>query len=211
MPWTIPQSPIVQPSGNRHHRVSDGVLPVTEFVLDDAAPLHASDCVLNPHPLTGNAAIFGFLFRRQFATTRFLGRLLDQDVEDREPLKAHILIQDASDRKGIRFVINQGFIMPLSRIGSTHEADDTPVVNQENVLDGMTFLLTTVIFGLFISIYGSLDGPFGAIMIKKGGWSTGAVSVGVTRVARRAGTASSRSNACRKIGRKSWSHLFASD
>lgn len=135
MPGTIPQSQIVQPSGNRHHRVTDGVSPVAEFVLDDAASLHAPDRVLNPHLLAGNAAVFGFLFSRQFPTTRFLGRLLDHDVDDREPLKAHILIQNASAREGIRFFINQCFIMPLSGIGGTQKADATAFVNQEKVLD----------------------------------------------------------------------------
>lgn len=211
MPGTIPQSQIVQPSGNGHHRITDDVSPVAEFVLDDAAALHAPDRVLNPHLLAGNAAVFVFLFSRQLPTTRFLGRLLDHDVDDREPLKAHILIQDASAREGVRFFINQGFIMPLTRIGGAQKADATAFINQENVLDRVTFLLATVILALFIRIYGSLDGSFGAIMIKKGGSEAGAVSLGTTSVASRAGTTSSCSKARSKIGRKSCSHLFASD
>lgn len=108
--------------------------------------------MLNPHFLPGNAAVFSFLVSRQFTTTRFLGRLLDQDVDDCEPLKAHVLIQAAADRELVRFLIHQCFIMPLARIGRTQKPDDTSSVNQENVLDGMTLLLATVIFGLFIRI-----------------------------------------------------------
>lgn len=201
----------MQPSGNRHQHVTDGISPVAEFVLDDAAALHAPDRVLNPHPLAGNAAVFVFLFSRQLPTTRLLGGLLDHDVDDRETLKAHILIQDASAREGVRFFIHQGFIMPLARIRSTQKADDTAFINQENVLDRVPFLLATVILALFIRIYRSLDGPFGAILIKKGGSWAGVVSRGTTSVASRAGTTSSCSNARSKIGRKRCSHLFASD
>ncbi len=97
MPRTIPQSQIVQPGGNRHHHVPDRVAPVAEFVPDDATALHAPNRVLNPHFLTRNTPVCFLLFGCAFTAARFLCWLLDRYVDDREPLKAHILIQDASN------------------------------------------------------------------------------------------------------------------
>src|ERR687885_1172657 len=53
----------MQPTRNFHHRVTDTVLPVTNFILDDTTTLHTTDCVLNPHFLARNATILFFLFR----------------------------------------------------------------------------------------------------------------------------------------------------
>src|SRR3712207_490876 len=101
--------------------------------------------------------------------------------------------------------------MPFSCMGPTQKADNTYIINQKNVFDGVAFLLATVIFRLFIRIYWSLDGSFGAIMIKKGVLSELGTSVSVTSVARREGSTSRRCKAVCKTGRNNWSHLFASD
>jgi Cu/Ag efflux pump CusA len=89
--------------------------------------------------------------------------------------------------------------------------DDTVFINQENVLDGMTFLLAAVILVLFIIIYWSLDNTFGPIMIKKGVPFPAGGAGAAASVASRAGTTSSCSKAWSKTGRQSWSHFFASD
>jgi hypothetical protein len=211
MPRTIPQSPIVQPGGDGHQHVADGVLPVAEFVLDNAAALHAPNRVLNAHFLAGNPAIFFLVFRCKLATTRFLCRLLDRYIVYRETLKAHILIQHTACRQRLLFVIDKRFVVPLPRIGCTHKPDHTRLINQEDILNRMAFLLTTIIFVLFIRIYGSLDSTFCPILIKKGASSAAGGSGAATSVARRTGTTSSCSNARSKTGRKSCNHLFASD
>ena len=77
MPGTKAQSEIMQSAGNGHHQITDRVLPVAHFVLDDPTPLHPTDSVLNPHSLARNATVLFFLFQRKFTTTRLLGWLLN--------------------------------------------------------------------------------------------------------------------------------------
>src|SRR5919199_718245 len=98
MPGTVPQPEIMQPTGDFHHQVTDRVVPVAEFVLDDTTPLHPTDGVLNPHSLARNATVLCFLFRRQFTTTRLLRWLLNGYCRDGKALKSHILIQGTIGR-----------------------------------------------------------------------------------------------------------------
>ena len=93
MPRTKAQSKVMQPTGNFHHHVPNIVLPVAEFVLDDATAFHTPTSMLNPHFLAGNALIFCFLLRGQFPTARLLRRLLDQHGRDRKALEPHVLIE----------------------------------------------------------------------------------------------------------------------
>lgn len=58
--------------------------------------------------------------------------------------------------------------MPLPRVGGTQKSNATIVVDEQDVLDGVTFLFSAVVFLLLIRVYWSLDGPFGTIMIKRG-------------------------------------------
>ena len=98
MPGTKAQSEIMQPARDFHHHVTDRVLPVADFVLDDTTTLHATDCVLHPHSLARNATVLFFLFRRKFTTTRLLGWLLNGYCRDGKSLKSHVLIQGTISR-----------------------------------------------------------------------------------------------------------------
>ena len=194
MPGTVPQAKIMQPAGDFHDQVADPRLPVADFVLDDATPLHTAHRVLNPHFLARYALVVRFLIIGQFTSTRFLCWLLDHDVCDRKSLKSHVLIQCASLRQCVRFIIDNGLFVPLSSIRPTQKANHTGVIDEQDVLDCMTFLLATVILCLFIGVYGSLDGTFRAIMIKKGEGAAGGAGA-VMMVARRAGSTSLWCNA----------------
>lgn len=86
----------MQTTGNRHHQVTDVVLPVAHFVLHQPAALHASHGVLDPYFLTGAAVVLGLLFVGQRATAWFLGWRLDMHAGNRKALKAHVLVQHAA-------------------------------------------------------------------------------------------------------------------
>lgn len=66
--------------------------------------------------------------------------------------------------------------MPLASIRCTQKLNATADIDEEDVLDGVTFLLAAVVFLLFIRVYWSLNRAFGTIMIKKGGSSVVGVS-----------------------------------
>jgi len=122
--------------------------------------------MLNPHLFARNKAILCSLLRCQFATTWLLGRLLDYHVLDCKSLKSHVLIQHTSSRQGVRFIINNRFVMPLPYICPAQKLNMTVLINQENVFDRMTFLLPTIVLILFVTIYGPLNGAFRTIVIK---------------------------------------------
>ena len=92
-------------------------------------------------------------------------------------------------------IIDNGLVVPLARIRATQKANHTSVIDQQDVLDRMPFLLPAVILRLFIRIYRSMDGTFRAIMIKKGVVAAGIAAGSVMSVARRAGSASICCNA----------------
>ena len=185
------QSQVMQSTGDLHHHVPDRVSPVAQFLLDDTTALHAAHRMLNSHLFACDAAILHLLLRCQFTTTWFLGRLLDRHVLDGKSLKSHVLIQDTSSRQDIRFIVNNRFVMPLPSIGSTQKANVAVFINQEDILDRVTLLLSTIILILLISIYGPLNGAFRTIMIKKGAPSSVEPSFSASTVARRGGIVSS--------------------
>ncbi len=211
MPGTIAQAKIMQPAGNFHHHVTDAVLPVADFVLHDPAALHPTDRMLNPHFLACNAAVLFFLFQREVATTGLLHWLAHRHRRDSKSLKPPVLIERTIRRQTIRCIINNRFLMPFSCIRWAHVLNDTRRSNQQNILYRVTFLLSTVIFLLLIGIYRSLDGTFGAIMVKKGALSNDAVAASDISVAVRDGSAPSCRNAHCKTGLSSCNHLFATD
>ncbi len=170
MPGTIPQAEIMQPTGDGHHPVPDRVLPVADLVFHDPTALDTTDRMLDPHFLARNATVFFFLFWREFTTTRLFHRLLDRHARNRKSLKPHVLIEHTASGQHIVFGINNGFLMPFPCMRRAHKLNGTPGINEQNIFDGMTALLSAIIFCLFIGIYRSLDEAFGTIMIKRGGY-----------------------------------------
>ena len=211
MPGTIPQAEIMQPAGDFHHHVTDTVLPVANFVLDDTTTLHTTDGVLNPHFLARNATILFFLLLREFTTTGLLRWLSNSYRHHSKALKPHVLIEGTISRQHIGFIINNGFFVPFSCMCWAQVLNDTRLSNQQNVFYRVAFLLSTVIFLLLIRVYRSLDRTFSTIMVKKGGLSDDAVSGSGRIVAFREGRASTCCKAHCKTGRSSCNHLFATD
>jgi hypothetical protein len=168
MPGTIPQSEIVQPTGDVHHHVPDIILPVAELVFHDTTAFDTTDRMLDPHFLARNTPVFFFLCGHEFPAARLFRWLLDRHARNRKPLKPHVLIEHTASGQYIVFVINNRFLMPFPCMCWAQKLNGTPVINEQNVFHRMTALLAAVIFCLFIGIYWSLDGTFGAIMVKRG-------------------------------------------
>src|ERR671933_58384 len=201
----------MQPTRNFHHRVTDTVLPVTNFILDDTTTLHTTDCVLNPHFLARNATILFFLFRPEFTATRFLGGLSHGYCCDGKSLKPHVLVEGTISRQTIGFIISNRFVMPFPSMRWAQVLNDARLSNQEDIFYRMAFLLATVIFLLFVGIYRSLDRTFGAVVVKKGAPLDDDGSASGRSIAVRAGSAWTRCKAPGKMGRSSCNHLFATD
>ena len=148
----MPQSQVVQATGDRHHQVAERRLPIPHFVLDHPAALHTAHRVLNAHLFARDALVVLFLLRRQRSATRLLRWLFDLHSLNPKALKAHILVEHASCWKHVDFIIHQRLVMPFSCICRTQEADLAGLVDQQNVLDRMTLLLAAVELLLFVRI-----------------------------------------------------------
>jgi hypothetical protein len=148
----MPQSQVVQATGDRHHQVAERRLPIPHFVLDHPAALHTAHRVLNAHLFARDAPVGFFLLLRQSSASRLLAWLRNHHALDRKALKAHILVEHASCWKHIHFLIHQRLVMPFSCICRTQEADLAGLVDQQNVLDRVTLLLAAVILLLFVRI-----------------------------------------------------------
>ncbi len=211
MPGPIPQAEIMQPARDFHHHVADTVLPVADFILHDPTALHAADGMLNPHFLARNATVLFFLFRREFTASWLLGWLPNSYGRDDKSLKPHILVESTVSWQNIRFIINNRFFVPFSSMRWAHVLNNTCRPNQYYILYRVTFLLSTVIFFLFIGVYRSLDRTFGTIMVKKGELWDDTVSESGIIVAVREGSAPSRCSAHCMTGLSSCNHLLATD
>ena len=109
-------------------------------------------------------------------------------------LEAHILIETTPPWEGIAFQIGQAFIMRLSFIGRTQEADMTGLIDYEEVFDRMTLFLAAVVVLLVLWIGRSVDRSLSPIMPKRGDTGISAVrlatSITANSSAFRAGSSS---------------------
>jgi hypothetical protein len=71
-------------------------------------------------------------------------------------------------REGIALQLSQAFIIGLSFIRGTQEADVTALIDHEEVLDRVAFLLAAVVVLLVLGIGGAVDRSLSAIMPKRG-------------------------------------------
>jgi len=99
-------------------------------------------------------------------------------------LEAHILIETTPPWEGIAFQIGQAFIMRLSFIGRTQEADMTGLIDYEEVFDRMTLFLAAVVVLLVLWIDGAMDRSLRAIMPTRGGLGTPSVRLAASITAK---------------------------
>ncbi len=142
--------------------------PQTQLVFHDATALDSADRMLDPNSNAVDATIFFLFFRSQCSTTRLFLRLYDRNAIDIKALKSHILIQRTSGRKLIAFTISCPFIMTRSFPGFTQTPHSAMLINNDDVLDRVVFLLATVIPFLFFRVTRSIYRSFCSVMDKKG-------------------------------------------
>ena len=141
--------------------------PLPKLVFDDAIAFHTANHVFNVHADAANPTVLCLFFVGQLATTRLLLRLEDRDTRWGEALKSCVLPQVTSFRKVICFTISDALIMTLSFPCCAQTADATTDITDQNVLNRVLLLLSTVIQALFIRITRSIYRALCPIMEKK--------------------------------------------
>ena len=151
--------------------------PQTQFVLHDAAALDAADRMLYANSNAIDPSIFFLVFGCQCTATRFLLWLNDRNVNNIKALKPHILIQCTSSWKLIRFTVSSTFVVTRSfpRFSQTPHANC--VINDNDILNRMVSLLSTIVPFLLVWITRSVYWPLCSIMDKKGVEATASSSL----------------------------------
>jgi hypothetical protein len=141
--------------------------PLPELVFDDSISLDTTNHVFNVHTYATNATILFFFFRRQFAATWLFLRLENINAFRSESLKSRVLPQRTSRRELIGFTVNDVLIMTFSFPCYTQTSNVTEDIGHQHILDGMLFLLSTIIQLLFIWVRWPIYWSFCPIMEKK--------------------------------------------
>src|SRR4028119_1886912 len=146
----------------------DLLSPQSQLIFHDPAALDPTDRMLDPHSNTIDATISVLLFICQPSSTRLFLWLQNHDAVDVKALKSHILIQGTSWWKMIAFTISCPFIMTRSFPGFSQTPHATMLINNDDVLDCVIFLLAAVIPFLFFWVTWSIYRSFCSVMDKKG-------------------------------------------
>ena len=100
---------------------------------------------------------------------RLLLWLHNLDARQGKSLKSGVLIENARVWKGVSRFIRNTFIVNPSFVGVTQKVNRAKLINDENVLKRMSFLLTAVIQLPVDFVAWTANGTFYAVMDKKGG------------------------------------------
>jgi hypothetical protein len=141
---------------------------MTDDIVDDPIDFHTANTVLDQHPDVRYPLIVGFFLIGQCAVAWLLLGLEDDHARQGEPLKPTILRQHAAFWQAILGFIRNPLIMRFAFICRAQKPDAPSRIHQQHILDGMVFLLATVVDFLLISIFRSCYRSFGAIVAKKG-------------------------------------------
>jgi hypothetical protein len=118
----------------------------------------------------------------------------DRDARQEKSLEAFILIQATTGWQGIACQLGHARIRGFPFTGMAQEASVTGLVDHEEVVARVAFLLATVILLRLLRVFRTLDGSFGPIMknMEAGAEASagGVVSIAAKSSAVRAGSRS---------------------
>ena len=114
---TMPNPEIVQATSNGHHLIVKASQMITKGIFKDPTAFDATNDIFKGDPSAGNNRIDELVSQLQLAASRFLFRLIDNNIFRGMTLEAGILQQLGVTRKGITFLITNPFIVPFARIG----------------------------------------------------------------------------------------------
>ena len=169
----------MQPTTCFHDGVPNPILQETDFVLHDSVAFHSTNGVFNPNSDSRNSTI-GLLLRRGEFSSRwsFLG-LEDCNARQEKSLEAFILIQATTGWQGIARQLGHALSRGFPFTGVAQEAHVTRLIDHEEVVERVAFLLPTVIRLRLFRVFRTLDGSFGPIMKKRAEGAEASIGGGV--------------------------------
>src|SRR6516162_4515706 len=189
--------------------------------------------MLDPEPPLVECLVGQVLLQGQLPTAVLLRRHEDLYLRECEGQEAQILQQPTPSRKRVGGSLRDAQIMGTAAVGVAQKEDREQGIDQQDIFDGVVFLLPALTLLLFNRVLGVDDAPLGAVMGKRGAAgvavgtaTTGAdsSSSGVTTVAavasempsrwaraarERAGASPRARSAARRTGRSTCIHRLA--
>src|SRR5215831_10489756 len=221
---------MVQGTTELHHQVTDTLFPQAHPVFHNATPFDAAVDMLDPEPPLVERLVGQVLLQGQLRTAGLLRRHEDLHLREREGQEAQILQQPTPSRQGVGSSLRDAQIMGTAAVGVAQKEDREEGIDQQDIFDGVVFLLPAITLLLCSRVLGADDAPLGAVMGKRG--AAGAVvgtattgadssSSGVTTVAavasatprrwaraarERAGASPRARSAASNAGNRTWIH-----
>ena len=109
-----------------------------------------------------------FFLRREGSIARLLLWLHNLDARQGKSLKSGVLIENARVWKGVSRFIRNTFIVDPSFVCVTQKVNRAKLIDDENILKRMSFLLTALIQLPVKFVAWTANGTFYAVMDKKG-------------------------------------------
>jgi hypothetical protein len=159
----------MQSTTRLHDGVANAILQEAYLVFHHPRAFHPTNGMFNPDSDRRDRTIGRFLRWREITPRRFFLRLDHGDSVADKALEAQILIEVTPVREGIALQLSQAFIIGLSFICGTQEADVTALSDHEEVLDRVALLLAAVVVLLVLGIGRAMERSLSAIMPKSGG------------------------------------------
>ena len=151
-----------------HDGIANTVFQEAYLVFDDTVAFHPTNRVFDTDADGRDGTIGCFLWWGEFPSRGLFLGLDDGDPLARIALEAHVLIETTTGWEGIALQLREDFIMYLSFIGDTQEANLAGLIDHEEVFERVALLLATVVLLLVLGIGWAVDRPLRTIMPKRG-------------------------------------------
>jgi len=182
----------MQPTTRFHNGITNAILQEADVVFHHPVAFHPTNGMFNTDSDGGKTTIGRVLRRGEFPSTRCFPRLDDRDAMQEKSLEALLWIPATAGWQGLACQLCQALLSGFPVTGVAPEAHVTGLVDHEEVVARMAFLLTTVRLLRLLRVFRTLDGSFGPLVNKREAGAEasvgGVVSLAATSSAGRAGS-----------------------
>jgi hypothetical protein len=134
--------------------------------------------VLNPQPPLVERLVGPLLLQGQLRTAGLLRRHEDYHLREREGQETQVLQQPTPSREWVGSGLRDAQIMHTAAIGIAQKEDREEGIHEQDIFDGIVFLLAAITRFLFGRVLGADDAPFRPVMGKRGETGAAAGTVG---------------------------------
>ena len=156
----------MQGTAEFHHQITDALFPQTDAVLHNTAALDAAVDVLDPEPPRVERLVGQVLLPGQLRTAGLRRRPADCHLGERAGQAAQSLQQPTPSRERGGGSLRDAQIMGTAAVGGAQKEEREEGIEQQDLCDGVVFLLPALTRLLCNRVLGADNAPLGAVMGK---------------------------------------------